>query len=69
MLVGNFAIVSTTGAASGNQPALKSDAEAYDVIDRRARGNTLYACRDQSFDEAWDFCTRRLAIVAAAGQH
>lgn len=69
VLVGDFVIVSTTGAAGGRQPAMKSDAVAYDVIDRKSEGNTRYACRDQTFDEAWDFCTRRILIVAASRPH
>jgi hypothetical protein len=69
VLVGGFAIVGTTGAAGGHQPAPKSEAVAFDVIDRRGMGNTQYLCRDQPFDEAWDFCTRRLAIVATTRPH
>jgi hypothetical protein len=69
VLVGDFAIVGTTGPAGGRQPAMKSDAVAYDVIDRTSDANTQYACRDQTFDAAWDFCTRRIAIVAAGRPH
>lgn len=69
VLVGSFAIVGTTGAAGGNMPAMKSDAESFDVIDRRKEGNTDYLFRDRSFEAAWDFCTRRLAIVAAVRPH
>jgi hypothetical protein len=69
VLVGNFAIVGTTGAERGRQPTVKSDAVVFDVIDRKSAGNTQYACRDQTFEEAWDFCTRRIAIVAARRSH
>jgi hypothetical protein len=69
VLVGGFAIVGTTGAEGGRQPAVKSEAVAFDVIDRKAEGNTRYARRDQSFDEAWDFCTRSLAFTAAKRPH
>jgi hypothetical protein len=69
VLVGNFAIVGTTGEADGRQPAAKSEAVAFDVIDRRGRGSTTYLCRDQPFDAAWDFCTTRLAIEAARKLH
>jgi hypothetical protein len=69
VLVGRFEIAGTTGAASGRLPARKSDAVTFDVIDRKGEGNTQYLCRDQSFDAAWDFCTRRLAIVAAKRLH
>jgi hypothetical protein len=62
MKVGNkFTIVATNGAANGHQPVLKSDATGYDVFDR-ASCKTVF--RDQPFDAAFDFCTRRLALVA-----
>ncbi|NUX57943.1 hypothetical protein [Paraburkholderia youngii] len=63
VLVGGFAIVATNGAEGGRQPVVKSEAVAFDVIDRKATGNTQYASRDQSFDEAWDFCARRLTAA------
>lgn len=69
VLVGHFAIMGTTGAAGGNQPAMKSDAESFDVVDRRNQGNTQCLFRDGSFEKAWDFCVLRLAIVAAPRQH
>ena len=69
VLVGNFEIMGTTGAAGGNQPAMKSEAESFDVIDRRTGGNTKYLFRDPSFETAWDFCVRSLAIVVAARAH
>ncbi|WP_176060313.1 hypothetical protein [Paraburkholderia sp. BCC1876] len=69
VLVGGLAIVGSSGAAGGNRPAMKSDAASFDVIDRRGQGNTRYLFRDPSFEAAWDFCTRRLAIVAAARPH
>ncbi|MGF6472631.1 hypothetical protein GCT19_37940 [Paraburkholderia sp. CNPSo 3155] len=69
VLVGSFAIVATNGAAGGRQRVGKSDAVAFDVIDRTAGGNTAYACRDQSFPDAWDFCTRRLLVTAAPRSH
>jgi hypothetical protein len=69
VIVGGFAIIATNGVAGGRQPVGKSDAVAFDVVDRTAAGNTQYACRDQSFPDAWDFCTRRLALVAAVKPH
>lgn len=69
VLVGDFEIMGTTGAAGGNQPAMKSAAESFDVIDRRTEGNRQYLFRDPSFETAWDFCIRRLAIVAAPRPH
>ncbi|MBU6486225.1 MAG: hypothetical protein KGQ57_00180 [Burkholderiales bacterium] len=69
VLVGNFAIVGTTGACDGRRPTIKSQAVAFDVIDRTGAGNTQYLCRDQEFEAAWDFCTRRLAIMAATKTH
>jgi hypothetical protein len=69
ILLGSFAIVATNGVAGGRQPVGKSDAVAFDVIDRTAVGNTHYACRDQTLFDAWDFCTRRLALAAARKPH
>lgn len=63
VLVGNMAIVATTGAAGGRSPTIQSQAVAFDVIDRRADDARRYLCRDQTFDGAWDFCTRRLASI------
>lgn len=69
VLVGDFAIVATNGAAGGRQQVCKSEAVAFDVIDRKGRGSTNYACRDQSFVEAWDFCAHRLLVTAAPRSH
>ncbi|WGS55080.1 hypothetical protein LFL96_37010 (plasmid) [Paraburkholderia sp. D15] len=69
VLLGDFAIVGSSGAAGGNRPAMKSDAASFDVIDRRGQGNTCYLFRDPSFDAAWDFCALRLAVVAAERSH
>jgi hypothetical protein len=63
MKVGNrFTIVATNGAANGHQPVLKSDATGYDVFDHSSC-KTVF--RDQPFDSAFDFCTRRLSLVPA----
>ncbi|WP_454830686.1 hypothetical protein [Paraburkholderia xenovorans] len=69
VLVGGFAIVATNGAEGGRQRVGKSEAVAFDVIDRKNRGNMQYACRDQSFVDAWDFCARRLLVTAAPRSH
>ncbi|BCZ85535.1 hypothetical protein PTKU64_92100 (plasmid) [Paraburkholderia terrae] len=69
VLVGGFAIVATNGAAGGRQRVGKSEAVAFDVIDRTAPGNTAYACRDQPFDDAWDFCAHRLLVTATPRPH
>jgi hypothetical protein len=68
VLVGRFEIVGTTGEADGRKPAGKSEAVAFDVRDRIA-GEHPYVCRDQSFDAAWDFCTKRLAALAQRTLH
>ncbi|SIO72858.1 hypothetical protein SAMN05444172_9345 [Burkholderia sp. GAS332] len=67
--VGNFEIVGTTGEADGYQPAKKSEAESFDVIDKRTEGGKEYLFRDPSFETAWFFCIRRLAIVAVPRPH
>lgn len=62
MKVGNrFTIVATNGAANGHQPVRKSDATGFDVIDRRI---CRTVARDEPFESAFDFCTRRLAVIA-----
>ena len=63
MMVGNrFTIVATNGAANGNQPVMKSEAVAFDVFDRSV---SRTVAQGQPFDAAFDFCTMRLAIMAA----
>jgi hypothetical protein len=69
VLVGSFAIIATNGAEGGRQPVGKSDAVAFDVIDRSATGNSRYACRDQTFTDAWDFCAHRFLVTAAPRPH
>jgi hypothetical protein len=69
VLVGGFAIVATNGAEGGRQRVGKSEAVAFDVIDRAAAGNTEYACRDQSFVDAWDFCAHRLLVTVVPRPH
>ncbi|SIT34893.1 conserved hypothetical protein [Paraburkholderia ribeironis] len=69
ILLGNYSIVATNGASGGRQPVGKSDAVSFDVIDRRSQGNVQFAARDQTFSEAWDFCARRLLVIAASRPH
>ncbi|MFP3708496.1 hypothetical protein SB783_31240 [Paraburkholderia sp. SIMBA_009] len=64
MMVGNrFTIVATNGAANGHQPVCKSKATGFDVFDRSSCKTVV---RDEPFEEAFDFCTRRLTVVATA---
>ena len=63
VLVGKFEIVGTTGAANGRLPALKSEAVAFDVIDRTSGGgDKQYVSRDQPLDVAFDYCVRKALI-------
>ena len=63
MKVGNkFTIVATNGAANGHRPVCKSEATGFDVFDRTS---CRTVAQDQPFDAAFDFCTRRLAVMAA----
>ena len=63
MRVGNrFTIVATNGTANGNQPVWKSEATGFDVFDRVS---CKTVARDKPFDAAFDFCTRRLAVLSA----
>lgn len=63
MKVGNrFTIVATNGAKNGHQPVCKSEATGFDVFDRIS---CKTVARDKPFDTAFDFCTRRLAVLSA----
>lgn len=66
VLVGQFAIVGTTGPEDGRQPAGKSTAVAYDVIDRKNPGN---AQRDLPFWAAWDFVNTQLEAEKKSRLH
>lgn len=63
VLVGKFEIIGTSGVVNGRVPASKSDAVAFDVIDRTAGGDdTRYVSRDQSFVAAFDLCVRKALV-------
>ncbi|WP_175804560.1 hypothetical protein [Burkholderia ambifaria] len=69
MLLGEFEIVATTGAANGGQPTVLSKAQAFDVIDRKCEGEGRYVLRDEPFEPAVDFCMAWLAQRAASRRH
>ncbi|MFM0123342.1 MULTISPECIES: hypothetical protein [Paraburkholderia] len=58
MIVGRFEIVATSGVENGSAPVGKSEAQAYDVIDRRSTGLTTTAKRGVELDDAWFYCVR-----------
>jgi hypothetical protein len=61
MIVGRFEIVATNGAKNGSVPVGKSDAEAYDVVDRKQRSGGNVEQSSVTLDTAWFFCVRRQA--------
>ncbi|SOE97490.1 hypothetical protein SAMN05414139_10619 [Burkholderia sp. D7] len=61
MIVGRFEIVATSGARNGSVPVGKSDAEAYDVVDRDKRSGGKREQHSVPLDTAWFFCVRRQA--------
>jgi hypothetical protein len=58
MIVGRFEIVATSGVKNGSVPVGKSEAQAYDVIDRRSTGLITTAKRGVELDDAWTYCVR-----------
>jgi hypothetical protein len=61
MIVGRFQIVATSGVKNGSVRVGKSEAVAYDVIDRRQSGNARPEKEGVPFDDAWFYCVRRQA--------
>ena len=66
VFVGQFAIVGTTGPGNGRQPAGKSNAVTYDVIDRKNGGNVR---RDMAFWAAWEFVGTQLEAAKRSRLH
>ncbi|MBN3785687.1 hypothetical protein G3N94_02080 [Burkholderia sp. Ac-20353] len=69
VLLGEFEIVATTGAANGRQPTGLSKAESFDVIDRHCKGDDRYVLRDEPFEPAVDFCMAWLEQKAKSRKH
>jgi hypothetical protein len=61
MIVGRFEIVGTSGVKNGSVRVGKSEALAYDVIDRHQRGNIIPTKVGVDFDDAWFYCVRHQA--------
>lgn len=61
MIVGRFKIVATSGVNNGSVRVGKSEALAYDVIDRHQRENARPEKVGVTFDTAWFYCVRRQA--------
>lgn len=61
MIVGKYLIVATSGVKNGSVRVGKSDAEAYDVIDRRSSCNSRPVEVGLTLDTAWFYCVRRQA--------
>ncbi|WP_250479751.1 MULTISPECIES: hypothetical protein [unclassified Caballeronia] len=60
MIVGRYEIVATSGVENGSVRVGKSEAEAYDVIDRK-RGHARLEKQGVTLDTAWFYCIRRQA--------
>ncbi|MFM0415809.1 MULTISPECIES: hypothetical protein [Paraburkholderia] len=58
MIVGRFEIVATSGLKNGSVRVGKSEAQAYDVIDRRKTGTVTPEKRGVELDDAWTYCVR-----------
>ena len=58
MIVGRFEIVATSGVENGSVRVGKSQAKAYDVIDRRQAVNTKPEKVGLDLDAAWFSCVR-----------
>lgn len=58
MIVGRFEIIATSGVRNGSVRVGKSDAQAYDVIDRRQTGKVTPEKVGVELDDAWSYCVR-----------
>ena len=63
MIVGRYKIVATSGVANGSVRVRKSEAQAYDVIDRGHGGNARVEKQGVTLDTAWFYCMRRQATA------
>jgi hypothetical protein len=61
MVMGRFEIVATSGVKNGSVRVPKSEAEAYDVVDRDKRLGVRVAQQGVTLDTAWFYCVRRHA--------
>ncbi|MFM0051598.1 hypothetical protein [Caballeronia grimmiae] len=61
MIVGRYEIVATSGVENGSVRVGKSEAEAYDVIDRKRGGRARLEKQGVTLDTAWFYCIRRQA--------
>ncbi|SAL84655.1 hypothetical protein AWB74_07011 [Caballeronia arvi] len=61
MIVGRYQIVATSGVGNGSVRVGKSEAEAYDVIDRGQGGSARLEKQGVTLETAWFYCIRRQA--------
>ncbi len=61
MIVGRYEIVATSGVENGSVRVGKSEAKAYDVIDRNRGGHARLEKQGVTLDTAWFYCIRRQA--------
>ncbi|MFT4506075.1 hypothetical protein [Caballeronia sp. 15711] len=59
--VGRFEIIATSGRKNGSVPVSKSEAEEFDVLERRKAGRVECARRGLTFETAVTYCVQRIA--------
>ena len=65
MIVGRYEIVATSGVENGSVRVGKSEAEAYDVIDRKRGGHARLEKQGVTLDTAW--CVFRTKVTGRFG--
>jgi hypothetical protein len=59
--VGRFEIIATSGKKNGSVPVLKSEAEEFDVFERKKAGSAQRAQQGLTFETAVTYCVQRVA--------
>ncbi|CAN7785445.1 hypothetical protein LJR034_008605 [Caballeronia sp. LjRoot34] len=59
--VGCFEIVATSGRKNGSLPVSKSEAEEFDVFERKRAGSVQRAQQGLNFETAVTYCVQRVA--------
>jgi hypothetical protein len=59
--VGRFEIIATSGKKNGSVPVCKSEAEEYDVFERKTAGSVQCAQQGLNFETAVTYCVQRVA--------
>jgi hypothetical protein len=59
--IGRFEIVATSGRENGSLPVSKSEAEEFDVFERKRAGSVQRAQQGLNFETAVTYCVQRVA--------